>query len=82
MNAHTDTREWITAWVAEVEAATWKTPQDIKNRYSSASFLPNRIVIFNVKGNSYRLAVQVAFNVGVVMVKKIGTHAEYDRWVF
>lgn len=76
---HADARAWIQNWIADVEAVRWRTPQDIKESYASASFLPNRIVIFNVKGNRYRLEVQVAFNAGVVLVKWAGTHAEYTK---
>lgn len=78
-NAHADARAWIESWIADVEAARWRTPQDIRDSYASASFLANRIVIFNVKGNRYRLEVQVAYNTGVVVVKWAGTHAEYTK---
>lgn len=78
-NAHDDARAWIENWIADVEAAQWRTPQDIRDSYASASFLANRIVIFNVKGNRYRLEVQVAYNTGVVVVKWAGTHAEYTK---
>jgi mRNA interferase HigB len=77
--AHADTRAWIENWIADIEAARWRTPQDIKDSYASASFLANRIVIFNVKGNRYRLEVQVAYNTGVVVVKQVETHAEYTK---
>jgi mRNA interferase HigB len=76
---HADTRRWIENWLAESEGATWKTPQDIKDHYASASFLPGGRVIFNVKGNEYRLEVIVAFKTGVVVVEWAGTHAEYDQ---
>lgn len=58
--------------------AQWHQPADIKAHYASASILKNRRVVFNLKGNSYRLIVAVAYNVGFVYVKFIGTHAEYD----
>lgn len=78
---HADARNWVEAWVAEVEAAVWKTSVDIKARYSTASFLsePNNTVIFNVKGNTYRLEVIVAYNASVVRVRWVGTHADYDK---
>ena len=76
---HADARKWIENWIAEVEAAAWSTPKDIKDRYSSASFLAQNIVIFNVKGNEYRLEVTVAYGTGVVIAKWLGTHAEYDK---
>ncbi len=72
-------KNWLDNWVADATAAKWKTPQDIKNRYSSASFLAGNTVIFNVGGNKYRMETRVAYNVGVVSITWIGTHAEYSR---
>ena len=77
---HADARLWIENWIADVEAADWKRDQDIKDRYRDASFLANNFVIFNVKGNRYRLEIQVAFKTGIVFVKRIGTHAEHQKW--
>ena len=76
---HADARSWINTWIADVETAGWKTPQDIKTNYASASFLANNIVIFNVKGNRYRLEVRIAYNTGIVVVRWAGTHAEYTK---
>lgn len=76
---HAAARGWIESWLAEVESAAWATPQDIRRRYASASFLPGNVVIFNVKGNAYRLEVTVAYRTGVVIIGWIGTHAEYDE---
>jgi mRNA interferase HigB len=76
---HPDCRGWIENWISDVEGQSWKTPQDVKDRYRSASFLPDRVVIFNVRGNDYRLEVQIAFNIGVVYIRWIGTHAEYSK---
>ena len=67
------------AWITDVEGARWHTPQDIKERYASASMLERNIVIFNVRGNEYRLVTVVAYQVGVVTVEWIGTHAEYSK---
>lgn len=78
-NAHADARAWIENWIADIGAARWRTPQDIRDSYASASFLANRIVIFNVKGNRYRLEAQVAYNTGVIVVKWAGTHAEHTK---
>ena len=77
--AHADARSWIENWIADTETARWGTPQDIKTRYASTSYLAGNVVIFNVKGNRYRLEVQVAYNTGVVVVRWIGTHAEYTK---
>lgn len=75
---HPPARTWIQAWVAEVKQSTWVTPQDIKNRYRTVSFV-GKHVIFNVKGNDYRMATLVAYQMGIVVVKWIGTHDEYMK---
>jgi len=77
--AHPDARSWIDTWIADAETAVWKTPQNIKINYASASFLADNIVIFNVKGNRYRLEVRIAYNTGIVVVRWAGTHAEYTK---
>jgi mRNA interferase HigB len=77
---HGDVRGQIAAWVAEAQAATWRSPADIGARYATASFLSDRRVIFNIKGNRYRLEVKVSYRNQVVLVKRIGTHAEYSKW--
>lgn len=76
---HADARGWIEAWLTEVEAAKWKSPRQIKDRYATASFLAGNIVIFNVRGNEYRLEASLAYKAGVVVIRWAGTHSEYDR---
>jgi mRNA interferase HigB len=76
---HPDALSWIETWIAEVCDNRWHGPQDIKKRYASASILPDNKVIFNIKGNSYRLEVQFAYNTGKALVKWVGTHSEYDK---
>lgn len=77
--AHADARPWITNWIADLEGRRWQKPQDIKDSYASASFLSDNVVIFNVKGNHYRLEVQVAYKASIVVVMWIGTHAGYTK---
>ena len=74
-----DGKSSIEAWYAEAKSAEWKTSMDIKQRYASASFLPENYVIFNIKGNGYRLVTKIAYKTGVVYIKWLGTHAEYDK---
>jgi mRNA interferase HigB len=74
-----DARGAIDAWVCEVVDAMWQTPQDIKARYRSADFLSDNRVIFNIKGNNYRLLVKVRYQGEIVVVEWIGTHAEYSK---
>ena len=76
---HADARKWLQNWIADVEESIWKSPSDIKLTYASASFLSENVVIFNVKGNTYRLETSVAYQTEIVLVIWIGNHAEYDR---
>ena len=68
----------LQAWAQEARGAAWTAPQDIRNRFASASFLKGNRVVFDIKGNDYRLVVAVAYRFGSVYIKFIGTHAEYD----
>lgn len=76
---HPAAEQPLKAWYDEARKAVWKQPSDIKAHYRSASFVGNNRVVFNIKGNDYRLIVAVAYRVGVVYVKFIGTHTQYDR---
>jgi mRNA interferase HigB len=78
-NKHPPARSWTRAWLAEARDAKWQNSQDIKGKYPSASFLAGNRVIFNVKGNDYRMVADVAYRAGVLVVKWIGTHAQYSR---
>ena len=79
---HADARGRIDAWLCEAKEAEWRTPADIKARYPSASILSGNRFIFDIKGNSYRLEVKVAFKYQTVVITRIGTHAEYIKWKF
>lgn len=76
---HSDAEQPLKAWYDEAKAASWAAPQDIKKSYASVSFVGNNRVVFNIKGNDYRLIVAVAYRYQAVYIKFIGTHAEYDR---
>lgn len=67
------------AWQESVERARREGPQDIKRVYRSADFLAGNRVIFNIKGNRYRLVVQVVYVGGDVIIEWVGTHAEYTK---
>lgn len=77
---HADARPQIESWEAEVKEAQWSTPADLKRRYPKASLLKDQFVVFNICWNKYRLLVQVAYKTNIVLIKKIGTHKEYDNW--
>ncbi|MBI2969387.1 MAG: type II toxin-antitoxin system HigB family toxin [Gammaproteobacteria bacterium] len=76
---HGDARAWTNNWIAEVEQATWRTPHDVKRQFAAASFLSDNVAIFNVRGNKYRLETQISYEIGVVGIRWVGTHTEYDR---
>lgn len=73
-----DSEQHLKAWADEVKQAKWLQPADIKDKYRSASILKNRRIVFNIKGNDYRLIVSVAYRFGAVYIKFIGTHKQYD----
>ena len=77
--AHADARGALEAWRTEVEDARWESTHDVKERFATASFLADNRIIFNIKGNSYRLVVKVRFSNGIVLIEWGGTHAEYDK---
>ena len=69
----------LDAWFDEVKKARWTSPGDVKRLYATASIITAERIVFNVKGNSYRLVVAVDFEKAIVWIKWIGTHADYDR---
>jgi mRNA interferase HigB len=80
MRKHANSQSSLSAWLEEAEEAKWKCPQDIKDRYRSADFLSGNRVVFNIGGNNHRLVVLVQYRHGVLLIQRIGTHAEYSKW--
>lgn len=76
---HPHARQPLQAWYDDVRHASWKSPSDIKDVYRNASFLANNRVVFNIKGNSYRLVVVVQYGHGILYVRFVGTHRDYDK---
>ena len=77
--SHAAAREPLRAWFKEVSRARWSGPADVRRAYASASFVGNDRVVFDIKGNAYRVVVAVKYEFRVVYIRFIGTHAEYDR---
>ena len=77
--SHPDAETPLRSWYALVSRAIWKSPADIKDAYRNASFTSNNRVVFNIKGNDYRLVVAVRYSQGLMFVRFIGTHRQYDR---
>ncbi len=69
----------LEVWYADAKKSIWTAPDDIKKIYANASFLADNRVIFNIKGNEYRLIVHIDYLRKFIRVKFIGTHSEYDR---
>ena len=76
---HPDARLPLQTWFHDVARAGWSSPADIKAVYRNVSFVANNRVVFNIKGNRYRLVVIVVYQHGVVYVRFVGTHAAYDQ---
>lgn len=74
-----DAKQPLLAWFAEARKDEWRTPADIKRLYRTADILPGNRVVFNIGGNKYRLIVKIHYDLGIVYIRFIGTHAEYDR---
>ena len=78
-NKHPDCEQQLKAWYREAENAEWRTPANIKKDYPSASILQNNRIVFNIKGNNYRLVVRINYYYQMVGIRFIGAHAQYDK---
>lgn len=76
---HPQARAPLAAWICETKRSQWSCPQDVKRQYRTASFLANGRVVFNIKGNDYRLVVAINYTRQIVFIKFLGTHASYDH---
>jgi mRNA interferase HigB len=79
---HADVSSRISTLTYEIQEAQWEKPGDIKVSFPSASFLAENRVIFNLKGNKYRVDTKISYPNKVVYVIRAGTHAEYTKWKF
>lgn len=69
----------LDSWYHEARKGDWTKPSDIKEQYGHASIVGNNRVVFNIAGNKYRLVVRIDYSAGVIFIRFIGTHAEYDE---
>jgi mRNA interferase HigB len=76
---HPDAEEPLLAWFREVEHEDWDTPAKVKQKYRSASIVGGDRVVFNIKGNTYRLVVRINYPYRIVYIRFVGTHADYDE---
>ncbi len=76
---HADCEQYLKTWFDTARTSKWNSPSDIKKTYANASILKNGRVVFNIKGNSYRLVIKFNYSKQWAFVRFIGTHSEYDK---
>ena len=76
---HPDSEQYLKTWYDTVQGSDWKSPSDVKKSYANASILKNGRVVFNIKGNDYRLVARINYEKKWLFVRFVGTHAEYDN---
>ncbi|GAB4286292.1 MAG: type II toxin-antitoxin system HigB family toxin [Ignavibacteriaceae bacterium] len=76
---HPDAEQPLRVWYAVAKNADWKKPADITKLYRSAGVLPDNRIVFNIKGNDYRLVTAINYDFKIIYIRFIGTHKEYDN---
>ncbi len=76
---HPDCEQQLKSWHKEAISSNWKSPNDVKMEYPSVSLLAKNRIVFNIKGNNYRLIVAISYAYKMIWIRFIGTHAEYDK---
>lgn len=76
---HLDSEQYLKTWYETAKSSNWQSPNDVKKTYIHASILKNNRVIFNIKGNSYRLIVKFNYDRQWAFIRFVGTHVEYNN---
>lgn len=76
---HPPAKQALLAWYKELERVEWKKPNDIKTTFRTADIINKKRVVFNIKGNDYRLVADVEYRLGLVFIIRVMTHAQYDK---
>ncbi len=76
---HADAEIPLRSWYAAASRADWRSPADVKPAYRNASFVANNRIVFNIKGNEYRLVAAAHYNRGMMYIRFVGTHRDYDK---
>jgi mRNA interferase HigB len=76
---HPDSEQALKSWYHEVKVATWETSAELTSRYPAASVINAKRVVFNIRGNNYRLIVEIHYGRQMVFIRFVGTHSEYDK---
>lgn len=74
-----DSEQVLRAWYQDAKQANWKSPADIRRTYANASIVANNRVVFNIRGNNYRLICAINYDYGLIYIRFVGTHSEYDQ---
>ncbi|MBI4645449.1 MAG: type II toxin-antitoxin system HigB family toxin [Bacteroidia bacterium] len=78
-NKYKPAEDSIKAWILEVRHSEWDTANELKSKYGNASIISSKRVVFNIKGNDYRLIVDIEYKLKIVFIVWLGTHTEYDN---
>jgi len=76
---HPNCKEQLKSWFAEAENGEWANPNYVKDKFPNSRILPDNRVIFNIKGNEIRLVVKINYKDGMIWIRFIGTHEEYNK---
>ena len=79
MRKHGSASRPLRSWLSEAESAQWGNPHVLKERYTSVSVIGNNRVVFNIKGNDFRLVTAINYELGIVDIRFFDTHAEYNQ---
>lgn len=74
-----DSEQYLKTWFDTAMSSNWRTPTDVKQTYANASILKDSRIVFNIKGNAYRLVTKFNFEKQWIFIRFIGTHKEYDK---
>jgi mRNA interferase HigB len=76
---HSDCEQQLRSWYQEANRAVWANSNELKKEYPSASILQNDRIVFNIKGNNYRLVIRINYTYQMIWIRFVGTHAEYEK---
>ncbi len=77
--SHPDAEQYLKTWFDTAMSSSWKSPHEVRQTYASASILKGNRIVFNIKGNMYRLVVKINFEKQWIFIRFIGTHEEYIK---
>ena len=79
---HAEAKGPLESWVAIAGNQEWRHSADLKQSFGTASTISANRVVFNIKGNAYRLDAKITYEMQILLVVRVGTHDEYDHWTF